>query len=30
VHVLTFAGDAPYYNAFAPHRFQIAHRLYLN
>lgn len=30
VHVLTFLGDAPYYNAFAPHRFQITHRLYLN
>jgi hypothetical protein len=30
IHVLTFMGDAPYYNAFAPHRFQITHRLYLN
>jgi hypothetical protein len=30
VHVLTFVGEAPYYNAFAPHRFEITHRTYLN
>ena len=30
VHVLTFRGEAPYYNAFAPHRFRLTHRLYLN
>ncbi len=30
VHVLTFDGPAPYYNAFAPHRFELTHRLYLN
>jgi hypothetical protein len=30
VHVLTFTGEAPYYNAFAPHRFEITCREYLN
>jgi hypothetical protein len=30
VHVLTFDGPAPYYNAFAPHRFEVTHRIYLN
>jgi hypothetical protein len=30
VHVLGFQGEAPYFNAFAPHRFEIHHRVYLN
>ena len=30
VHVLNFVGEAPYYNAFAPHRFQIVERMWLN
>ncbi|MDO7876124.1 hypothetical protein Q5H93_15375 [Hymenobacter sp. ASUV-10] len=30
LHVLAFNGEAPYFNAFAPHRFEIVHRLYLN
>ena len=30
IHVLTFKGEAPYYNAFAPHRFEITCREYLN
>jgi hypothetical protein len=30
LHVLSFQGDAPYYNAFAPHRFEILERVYLN
>jgi hypothetical protein len=30
VHVLTFRGEAPYYNAFAPHRFEIVERVWLN
>lgn len=30
VHVLTFDGSAPYYNAFAPHRFELTHRVFLN
>lgn len=30
VHVLSFHGEAPYFNAFAPHRFELRHRLFLN
>lgn len=30
VHVLGFRGEAPYFNAFAPHRFDIIERLWLN
>jgi hypothetical protein len=30
VHVLGFRGEAPYFNAFAPHRFDILERLWLN
>jgi hypothetical protein len=30
VHVLTFSGEAPYFNAFAPHRFKIIERVWLN
>ena len=30
VHVLGFEGEAPYFNAFAPHRFVIFERLWLN
>ena len=30
VHVLDFRGEAPYFNAFAPHRFEILERVYLN
>lgn len=30
VHVLEFRGEAPYYNAFAPHRFEVLERVYLN
>ena len=30
VHVLGFRGEAPYFNAFAPHRFVIIERLWLN
>ena len=30
VHVLGFEGEAPYFNAFAPHRFELFERLWLN
>ena len=30
VHVLEFSGEAPYFNAFAPHRFEIVQRVYFN
>ncbi len=30
IHVLEFRGEAPYYNAFAPHRFEVLERVYLN
>ncbi|WP_035568098.1 hypothetical protein [Hymenobacter sp. IS2118] len=30
VHVLGFEGEAPYFNAFAPHRFRIIERVWLN
>jgi len=30
VHVLTFQGEAPYFNAFAPHRFELLERVWLN
>ena len=30
IHVLGFTGVAPYFNAFAPHRFEIIARLWLN
>ena len=30
VHVLGFEGEAPYYNAFAPHRFAVLAQLWLN
>ncbi|QIX63095.1 hypothetical protein HER32_18735 [Hymenobacter sp. BT18] len=30
VHVLGFEGNAPYFNAFSPHRFEIAAEVYLN
>ncbi|GAB3572261.1 hypothetical protein [Hymenobacter daeguensis] len=30
VHVLGFEGEAPYFNAFAPHRFEIIERVWLN
>ena len=30
IHVLTFRGEVPYFNAFAPHRFEILQRLWLN
>ena len=30
VHVLEFKGEAPYFNAFAPHRFELFKRLWLN
>ena len=30
VHVLGFEGEAPYFNAFAPQRFVIFERLWLN
>ncbi|MBT2558789.1 hypothetical protein J7E24_13410 [Hymenobacter sp. ISL-91] len=30
VHVLGFEGEAPYYNAFAPHRFELLLTVWLN
>ncbi|MBD2770347.1 hypothetical protein IC235_20865 [Hymenobacter sp. BT664] len=30
IHVLGFEGEAPYFNAFAPHRFEILERVWLN
>ncbi|KAA9338723.1 hypothetical protein F0P96_07850 [Hymenobacter busanensis] len=30
VHVLGFQADAPYFNAFAPHRFQLVAEVWLN
>ncbi|MCC2545335.1 hypothetical protein LJY25_02675 [Hymenobacter sp. BT175] len=30
VHVLGFKAEAPYYNAFAPHRFELLHTIWLN
>jgi hypothetical protein len=30
IHVLGFEGAAPYFNAFAPHRFEILERVWLN
>jgi stress-induced morphogen len=30
VHVLVFRGEAPYFNAFAPHRFEVLERVWLN
>jgi hypothetical protein len=30
VHVLGFEGEAPYYNAFGPHRFDILTEVFLN
>ena len=30
VHVLGFEGEAPYFNAFAPHRFEFLERVWLN
>lgn len=30
IHVLAFQGEAPYYNAFAPHRFEVLERVWLN
>ncbi|WP_324679298.1 hypothetical protein [Hymenobacter sp. GOD-10R] len=30
VHVLGFQGEAPYYNAYAPHRFELLYTVWLN
>jgi hypothetical protein len=30
VHVLSFQGEAPYFNAFGPHRFELVAELWLN
>ncbi|UYZ59665.1 hypothetical protein [Hymenobacter latericus] len=30
VHVLGFQAEAPYYNAFAPHRFAVVAEVFLN
>ncbi|TGE24371.1 hypothetical protein E5K00_03910 [Hymenobacter aquaticus] len=30
VHVLGFQAEAPYYNAYAPHRFELLHTVWLN
>lgn len=30
VHILGFEGEAPYFNAFAPHRFEFFERMWLN
>ena len=30
VHVLGFEGAPPYFNAFAPHRFELFERMWLN
>ncbi|AII52131.1 hypothetical protein N008_09090 [Hymenobacter sp. APR13] len=30
IHVLGFQGEAPFYNAFAPHRFEVILTVWLN
>jgi hypothetical protein len=30
VHVLGFQAEAPYYNAYAPHRFELLYTVWLN
>lgn len=30
VHVLGFEANAPYFNAFAPHRFEVVEEVWLN
>ncbi|MBC6991086.1 MULTISPECIES: hypothetical protein [Hymenobacter] len=30
IHILGFQAEAPYYNAYAPHRFQMLYTMWLN